>query len=413
MPVIAADTRRPIFMGGRACRCLRPALGALREVGNDSTSYACGNPPNRSDYSFPDDRELYRMDLADYKACIGQPQDIYSSTPVDAPPPPPPPPPDPVAEIVTQVLAPYTGLQTYQYWHDFVYIDVQQGMLDHGGDYASGGGSCSGSSGPDPTMQEAAMGLNVAGAGTAAGMSIAASTDALAASTAGMAIPIIGAGIAVADLFMWLFSRRHAYSNQLVHILCQSVRTVNQVLAQIDAELNAGLIDSDKAISALSQLQSSFENVIAPVKGMSSGNYAETGNDAELMSASLQAIILYRQQTYPGISANVQAQIAQQKEAAAAAQQQQIQSEVNQAVATAMAAQAPPPPPPPSPVVAAPTPAPATGPPTQTTGPAPTVSVPSASSSWTDWFTKNTPMFGWQVPNWALVLGGAILLLGD
>jgi hypothetical protein len=396
VPVVVADTRRPTF---ESCGCPHVGfVGASVRADTRRPLYLgaasnCGPRPVITNYGRGADRDTasYHQDLIDYEACIRANPVAHAAAPAA-------PANSPGAraastdqQIIDHVLSPYTGLQTYQYWRDFVSVDMANGQLDSGGNYASGAGSCAGSGGASPTMQEAAAGLNVAGAGATAGLAIA--------HVAGSAIPLIGAGIAVFDLFMWLFGKRHAYSNQLVHILCHAVPTVNQVLQQIDAELQSGLIDANKAASALGQLQSAFENVIAPVKYQTSGNYAQTGDDAELLDASLAAIVLKREQTYPAIAKNIQAQIAAQKAAAAAAQQAQIQAAANQAVAAALAKQTPKPPA----LVPVST---SSAAPAQPTGPSPVVAAPSASGSW---FSGST--FG--IPTWALLLGGAVLLMGE
>ena len=420
MPVIAADTRRPIFMGGRACRCLRPALGALRAVGDDSTSYACGNPPNRADYSFPDDAELYRMDLADYKACVGQPQDIYSSTPVDSPAPPPPPQVDPNSDdaIASSALSWTSTIgmdpSLYDSWKAQIMAALSAGILDPGGEYASSTGHCAGASAPPGPgdLQLAAMATGIATTGATAGAMIATATSVIPTATS--VIPIIGIVGSVTALFLSLVGKLFGPPvSELEHkTLCPAVSAANAVLTQITEELQAGYIDESRAVSAINDLQNGFQSHVASIQ------YIQTPNDTQFMISALGALVTKNTNVvYPALGQQAAAALA----AAQAAQKASIDAEATAAaqaaVAAAMASQATPVSTvPPAPVATAPVTAPvqpAAAPPTQTTGPAPTVSVPSASSSWTDWFTKNTPMFGWQVPNWALVLGGAILLLGD
>jgi len=187
------------------------------------------------------------------------------------------------SDPVSQAIAPYVGKPFYSHMQQFVASDLSAGVVDSGGNYATGAGVCAGQA---PNVSGGQIAAAVGGSIAPSILKIAA--PALAAGPVGA---IVAIGAAVIGLFASLF-HPHAYTRQETAILCQAVPTANAVLRQIAQELQYGTITLQQAIQAYNTLLSQFANAVGPIINHSAGNYAQTGDNAEFVSASLKAIVL-------------------------------------------------------------------------------------------------------------------------
>jgi len=168
--------------------------------------------------------------------------------------------------------------------HDFVASDLGAGVVDSGGNYSTGQGVCAGQA---PNVSKGAIAASV-GAGIAPAIAHIAP---VAAALGPIGIAVVGIGAAVIGLFSVLF-HPHAYTRQETGILCQAVPTANAVLQQIAQELQYGTITPQQGVQALNTLLQQFSSAVAPIINHTAGNYAQTGDNAEFVSASLKAIVL-------------------------------------------------------------------------------------------------------------------------
>lgn len=370
----------------------RAFLGALTAA---QILDACGRRPSANNYR--GDTQGYRQDLADYNTCV------KSATPkpaASAPAAAPAPPPTGDDAIATSALAWMStigagpGTSLYNSWKAQIMSALSAGILDPGGQYATSTGKCSGASAPagPNEVQLAAQATGVVSAG--------ATVAHLVASTVSV-IPIIGIGASVAGLFISLFSKLFGppVSQLEQKTLCPAVSATNAILRQIHDELQAGYITTDQAVSALNELVGQFNSQVASIE------YIQTPNDTQFMMSSLGALQnKLANVVYPPLGQQASAAKATQQAQAAAAQQAQIDAEVQKAVAAAL-----PPTPAPAPVaqpVATPAPAPAKAPLTIPAGSSVTP-APAAPS----WFTGETTIGSFEVPDWALLVGAGILVM--
>jgi hypothetical protein len=182
---------------------------------------------------------------------------------------------------ITQAISAYQGQPYYQHMHDFVAGDLAAGVVDSGGNYATGAGVCAGHG---PTV---APGQVIASVATSAAPKIfAAIAPVAAAGPIGAGIAI---GAAVIGLFVTLF-RPNQYTRDETSILCQAVPAANAVLQQVDLEVQGGTITPAQAIQALQTLVQQFDSAASKILGHTAGNFAQTGDNADFLLASLKAI---------------------------------------------------------------------------------------------------------------------------
>jgi hypothetical protein len=202
---------------------------------------------------------------------------------------------DATADFISQAIAEYQGQPFYQHIHDFVSSDLAAGVVDSGGNYATGAGRCAGQA---PSVSPMTAITSVA---TSVGPKIfAALAPVAAAGPIGAAIFI---GAAVIGLFASIF-RPNQYTKDEIRILCQAVPAANAVLQQVDQEVQYGTINPQQAVQALSTLVSQFANAVSKLINHTAGNYAQTGDDTEFLLASLKAIAAQRSALYQAMPAS-------------------------------------------------------------------------------------------------------------
>jgi len=196
-------------------------------------------------------------------------------------------------DFISQAIAPYQGQPFYQHIHDFVAGDLAAGVVDSGGNYATGAGVCSGN-GPSVSPMTA-----ITSVATSAGPKIFAALAPVAAAGPIGAAVVIGA--AVIGLFVSIF-RPNQYTRDESRILCAAVPAANAVLQQIDQEVQYGTITPAQAVQALNSLLSQFSSAVAPIINHTAGNYAVTGDNAEFVMASLKAIVAKKNAQYQALA---------------------------------------------------------------------------------------------------------------
>jgi hypothetical protein len=141
------------------------------------------------------------------------------------------------------------------------------------------------SSGAAKVTQAASQGI-----GAAAGVTGALTTGGIiGASAATAAIPIVGAIAAPVLLILGTIFSNHAKAVQLQsNVLCENIPAANAALQQIDAGLAAGTITAAQALSAYSQIQTSF------TAAMKSDPSYKTGDALWGYNQELQAVIAQR-----------------------------------------------------------------------------------------------------------------------
>jgi len=201
-------------------------------------------------------------------------------------------------DFVSQAIAEYQGQPFYQHIHDFVAGDLAAGVVDSGGNYATGTGRCAGQS---PSVSPMTAITSVA---TSVGPKIFAAIAPVAAAGPIGAAVVIGA--AVIGLFASIF-RPNQYTKDEIRILCQAVPAANAVLQQVDQEVQYGTISPQQAVQALNTLVSQFANAVSKLINHTAGNYAQTGDDTEFLLASLKAIAAQRSAFYQAMPASAAA----------------------------------------------------------------------------------------------------------
>jgi hypothetical protein len=195
---------------------------------------------------------------------------------------------------ITQAISAYQGQPYYQHMHDFVAGDLAAGVVDSGGNYATGAGVCAGHG---PTV---APGQVIASVATSAAPKVfAAIAPVAAAGPIGAGIAI---GAAVIGLFVTIF-RPNQYTRDETGILCQAVPAANAVFQQVDLEVQYGTITPAQAIQALQTLVQQFDSAASKILGHTAGNFAQTGDNADFLLASVKAIAAKKTAQYQALQA--------------------------------------------------------------------------------------------------------------
>jgi hypothetical protein len=284
----------------------------------------------------------------------------------------------------------------YASWKAQVMAALAAGILDPGGQYANSSGKCAGASAPatQNDLNMAGQSLGMAGSAATAGALIAG---------AGSVIPFIGIGVAAGTLFITLLKKLFGppVSQLEEQKLCPAVSAANAVLTQILNELKAGAITSSQASSAINSLRGQFASAVSSIE------YIQTPNDTQLILASLDALITKNTQSggvYDQLGTQAKSALAAQQQAQQTAQAAEIQQAAQAAVNVALAKANPPATAQTAATPVTTTPAPASVP----AGPAVTA-APAASTSF---FSKEITIGKYQIPDWALLLGAGLLLVG-
>ena len=198
------------------------------------------------------------------------------------------------ADFISQAIAQYRAFPFYQHIHDFVAGDLAAGVVDSGGNYATGAGVCAGQGGSvSPGTIAASVGASIAP------RIFSAIAPAAAAGPIGAAVVI---GASVIGLFAALF-RPNQYTRDETKALCAAVPAANAVLQQVDQEVQYGTITPQQAVQALQTLLQQFSGAVEKLINHYAGNYAVTGNNAEFLLASLKAIVAQRIAQYQAMPA--------------------------------------------------------------------------------------------------------------